>query len=155
MLSYAPWNWVSFPLFLLTTPLATGTSVFITFSPSSSLFTSVSCSESLASISGEKRYWTNEWLESHCQMAAVEQLGWGSRALSWGSYRQERQCSWYQHTRLWRLETRSFLPETKLKSAQRTTLDEWRTQLTERFVLLESDVNPFIYSAQLSCNTSS
>lgn len=102
--------WASFLLFLLSSPLTNGTSIFVAFSPSPTSFISASCSESLASLCGEMRYWTNEWLESHCQMAVVEKSGWGSSALSWGSCRQERECSWYQNTRLWRLETCSFLP---------------------------------------------
>lgn len=99
--------WSSF-LLLLSDSLTVGLSVFAIISPST-LFTSASCSESLDSLVGEKRYWTNEWLESHCQMAAVEKLGWGSSALRRGSCGQEQQCSWYQHARLWRLETRVFL----------------------------------------------
>lgn len=99
---------LTFLLLLLT--LATGTSVFAAASPSPSPFPPSSCSESLASHCGEHRYCTNEWLESHCQIAAVERSGWGSRARSWGSWGQEWECSWYQHTRLCRLDTRSFLP---------------------------------------------
>lgn len=90
---------------------ATDTSVLTAHSPSLSLFTPSSCSESLASPRGEKRYCTNEWLPSHCQTAVVEKLDWVSRALSWGSCGQECECCWYQHTRLWRLDTHCFLPE--------------------------------------------
>lgn len=118
-------RWVLLLFFLLATLLITGMYIFVVLPPSPSFFISASFSESLGCLGGEKRYWTNEWLESHCHTAAVEKSGWGSSALSWGSCMQERECSWYQRTRLCRLETRSLLPGRQLKSAWRMSAKQW------------------------------
>ncbi|TNN40726.1 hypothetical protein EYF80_049116 [Liparis tanakae] len=122
-------------------------------SPSRS--TPSSCSESLASLAGEKRYCTNEWSESHRQTAAVDASARGCRAPSWGSWGQERECSWYQDIRPWRLDTRSFLPGRQQKSdvvLSRTKYSASPASL--RLVLLRSSLHSLCDSPRYTLLTS-